>query len=346
MIIMVRQDAPREEIERLRALLLTAGCEVRETESTGALLLLADRFWPEPPTDLMGQLKASTAVISVLHSGAGYQLVAAKTDLEAKRFTVKVKQAVFGEGLEIIAGPCTVESEEVLLETAQSAKESGAKLLRGGAYKPTTSPYSFAGLGGDALKTLRSVAEQTGLGVVTEVMDPRKVEMVGQFADMLQIGARSMQNFDLLREVGKFGKPVLLKRGMAATIDEWLCAAEYIALEGNEKIVLCERGIRNFDKNTRNTLDISAIPVLRSLSKLPVIVDPSHAAGKREWVEPLALAAVAAGADGLIIETHPRPSLSIKDGAQTVSTEQLNTIALKARAIRAALSEPILREPQ
>lgn len=341
MIIMVRQDAPREEIERLRALLLTAGCEVRETESTGALLLLADRFWPEPPTDLMGQLKASASVLNVIHNGKGYQIVALSPSPQEKRFTVKVKHAVFGEGLEFIAGPCTVESEEVLLEIAMSAKQAGAKLLRGGAYKPTTSPYSFAGHGGDALKTLRAVAEQTGMGVVTEVMDPRKVEMVGQFADMLQVGARSMQNFDLLREVGKFGKPVLLKRGLAATIDEWLCAAEYIALEGNEKIVLCERGIRSFDKSTRNTLDISAIAVLKSLSKLPVIVDPSHAAGKREWVEPLALAAVAAGADGLMIETHPRPSLSIKDGAQTVPTSQFSVIATKSRAIWASLCESI-----
>ncbi len=297
------------------------------------MVLMADQFWSEPPMDLVGQLKSSPIVISVIHNGNGYQLVAAN----GMPSQVKVKNAVFGEGLEFIFGPCTVESEEALFEIAVAAKNSGAKLIRGGAYKPTTSPYSFAGLGGDGLKTLRSVADRTGLGIVTEVMDPRKVELVGQFADLIQIGARSMQNFDLLKEVGKFGKPVLLKRGMAATIDEWLCAAEYIALEGNEKIVLCERGIRSFDKNTRNSLDISAIPVAKTFSKLPVIVDPSHAVGKREWVEPLSLAAIAAGADGLMIEVHPNPSLAIKDGAQTVDLETMATIAKKAAALKESI---------
>lgn len=335
MIVLVDAKAPREEVERLRAMLLTSGCEVRETESSGFRILFAERHWEQPPADLMSQLKASKSVFDVLHGSCAYPLVGAS----GPRAAVRLRNAVIGDGnLVFIAGPCTVETYELLLETARAVKEAGANLLRGGVFKPTTSPYSFQGHGREGLKMLRDVREETGLGIVTEVLDPRNVADVSEVADMLQIGARSMQHFDLLREVGRGQKPVLLKRAMSARINEWLCAAECIAKEGNDQIVLCERGIRTFENATRATLDISAIPVLKSLSPLPVAVDPSHAAGNREWVVPLALAAVAAGADAVMVEVHPRPEQSIKDGAQTISTTSFAELVHNARRIVAALS--------
>ena len=337
MIILVRADTPREEVERLRAMLLTSGCEIRETESTGFRMLCAERHWEQPPLDLISQLKASEFVFQVFHPAAAYPIVSSDRKM---RSVVKVGDAAFGSGeLQFIAGPCTVESEELLLETALAVKASGAKLLRGGAYKPTTSPYSFGGHGDSALAALKSVREKTGLGIVTEVMDQRKVERVSDVADMFQVGARSMQNFDLLRELGRQRKPILLKRGMSARIEEWLSAAEYIAREGNESIILCERGIRTFEGATRATLDVSAIAVIRTISHLPVLVDPSHAAGNRLFVSALALAAVAAGADGLLIEVHPRPEQAIKDGAQTISTRAFDELANTARRVAEAIKQ-------
>jgi 3-deoxy-7-phosphoheptulonate synthase len=210
-------------------------------------------------------------------------------------------------------------------------------MLRGGAYKPTTSPYSFGGHGPAALKALDSAKRESGLPVVTEVMDPRKVEEVALVADVLQIGARNMQNFDLLREVGRRRMPVLLKRGLAAKIDEWLLAAEYIAHEGNEQIILCERGVRTFETATRATLDVSAIPIVKGRVQLPVIVDPSHAAGLRELVLPLSLAAIGAGGDGLLVEVHERPEESIKDGAQSITVQAFATLVKRAKALASAL---------
>jgi 3-deoxy-7-phosphoheptulonate synthase len=298
-------------------------------------VLLADRFWSSPPTDLISQLGASDHVDRVIHTGKPYQMVSLET--RASRSRIPFGSTEFG-GAEptLIAGPCTVVDDGTLLTTAKSIKAAGATGLRGGAYKPATSPYSFQGLGEDALRLLRSVADEVGLGVVTEVMDSRRVDEVARYADILQIGARNMQNFDLLREVGRQRKPVLLKRAMSATIDEWLCAAEYIAREGNEAIILCERGIRTFERATRTTLDVSAIAVARTLTHLPIIADPSHAAGYRRFVKPLALAAIAAGADGLIIEVHPHPEQAIKDGAQTVSTTEFADIAELVRRVSIA----------
>jgi len=223
-----------------------------------------------------------------------------------------------GEALVVCAGPCSVESEAQIDETAQAVVKSGATVLRGGAFKPRSSPYTFQGLGESALEMLRAAADRLGVAVVTEVLDVRHVEMVAQYADMLQIGARNMQNFSLLREVGESGKPVLLKRGLAATVDEWLMAAEYIVLAGNERVVLCERGVRSFDSATRNLLDLAVIPLLRQLTHLPVIVDPSHGTGIAALVEPMALAALAAGADGLLVEVHPQPHTAASDGAQSL----------------------------
>lgn len=236
---------------------------------------------------------------------------------------VRVGPVTFGGGrIVIIAGPCAVESREQLLETAKKVKAYGAQMLRGGAYKPRTSPYSFQGLEAEGLKILKDVSMEAGLPVVTEVINPRDVELVAEYADMFQIGTRNMQNFTLLREVGLSGKPVILKRGMAATIEEWLMAAEYIMKEGNFQVVLCERGIRTFETATRNTLDISAIPLVKQMSHLPVITDPSHASGRRNLVLPLSRAALAAGADGLLIEVHPCPEQALSDGPQSLSPDE------------------------
>ncbi len=238
-----------------------------------------------------------------------------------------------GQNFVVIAGPCAVENREQLLETARKIKEAGAHFLRGGAFKPRTSPYSFQGLQEEGLKLLAEARAETGLGVVTEVMAPQQTELVAQYADILQIGARNMHNFDLLREVGRTRKPVLLKRGFAATIDEWLNAAEYIMCEGNYKVILCERGIRTYEPMTRNTLDISAIPLVKGLSHLPVLADPSHASGKWKLVAPLSRAALAAGADGLMIEVHPDPSRAFSDGPQSLKPDNFATVMAELRQL-------------
>ena len=232
---------------------------------------------------------------------------------------------VFGQNHPIvfIAGPCSVENEEMIVETARQVKAAGAQLLRGGAYKPRTSPYSFQGHGEHALELLAAAREATGLGIVTEVMDTADLEKIASVADIIQIGARNMQNFSLLKKVGNQDKPVLLKRGMAATIEDWLMAAEYIMAAGNPNVILCERGIRTFErKYTRNTLDLAAVPVLRTLTHLPIVVDPSHGTGKSEYVPTMAKAAIAAGADSLMIEVHPNPAKAFSDGPQSLTTEQ------------------------
>ncbi len=233
--------------------------------------------------------------------------------------------------LTVMAGPCAIESEEQLLSTARAVKKAGATFLRGGAYKPRTSPYSFQGLEEEGLKYMKTAREETGLKVICEVTSARAIETAARYVDMLQIGARNMQNFELLKEAGKTGIPVLLKRGLAATIDEWLNAAEYIMSEGNENVVLCERGIRTFETSTRNTLDISAVPVLKERTHLPVIIDPSHAAGVRAYVAPLAKAAVAAGADGLMIEVHPCPACALSDGPQSLTFEDFDHLCQELR---------------
>jgi 3-deoxy-7-phosphoheptulonate synthase len=228
---------------------------------------------------------------------------------------------VGGSQFSLIAGPCTVESRQQLLATAEAVKEGGASMLRGGAYKPRTSPYSFQGLGDEGLRLLREAKDMTGLPIVTELMDPRDLEQVLEVADVIQVGARNMQNYTLLAEIGRSGRPVLLKRGLAAQIEELLMSAEYVLKEGNDQVMLCERGIRTFETATRFTLDIMAIPVIKELSHLPVIVDPSHAAGKRDLVLPLSLAAAAAGADGIIVEVHHDPDAAVCDGPQAVPAD-------------------------
>jgi 3-deoxy-7-phosphoheptulonate synthase len=237
------------------------------------------------------------------------------------------------ENFTLIAGPCAVENEEQTITSAKAALDAGATILRGGAYKPRTSPYSFQGLAEEGLKILDLARQETGLPIVTEVMDSRDVEKVAAVADMLQIGTRNMQNFSLLKEVGMTGKPIMLKRGMTATIEEWLMAAEHIARQGNLRIILCERGIRTFETATRNTLDISAIPVVREESHLPVIVDPSHAAGRKSLVAPLSRAAVAVGADGVMIDVHPEPEKALTDGPQALLPNELKELAVDLRRL-------------
>jgi len=242
----------------------------------------------------------------------------------------------------VMAGPCSVEGEEMLLETARHVAAQGAKILRGGAFKPRTSPYSFQGLGEAALKMMAEARSETGLKVVTEVVSPGDVALVAQYADILQLGTRNMQNYALLQEAGRAGKPVLLKRGMSSTIEEWLLAAEYILSQGNRDVILCERGIRTFETATRFTLDINAVPVLKHATSLPVIVDPSHAAGRAEFVPSIALAAVAAGADGLLVEVHPNPAEALSDGAQSLTPPAFERLMRDVGRVAAAVGRPAL----
>ena len=252
-----------------------------------------------------------------------------KTDIKVKT-TFKIGNVEIGKDFLMIAGPCSVESEEQIIQTALKVKEAGANMLRGGAYKPRTSPYAFQGLGRRGLEYLKKASEVTGLPFVTEVIDTRDVYLVAEYADMLQIGARNMQNFSLLQEAGRAGKPVMLKNGMFATVNEWLNCAEYIMKEGNEKVLLCERGIRTAETATRNTLDLSMLALLKQLTHLPVISDPSHGTGKVSLIEPMSLASVMCGADGLMIEVHISPKDALSDGDQSLTPEQYKRISEKA----------------
>jgi 3-deoxy-7-phosphoheptulonate synthase len=249
--------------------------------------------------------------------------------------------AIGGNALILIGGPCSVEGRAMLLETAHAVRAAGATMLRGGAFKPRTSPYAFQGLGEEALELLGEARELTGLPVVTEVLDVRTLPLVERHTDLLQVGARNMQNFALLAELGRAGKPVLLKRGLSATVAELMMAAEYVMANGNSRVILCERGIRTFETSTRNTLDLGAIPVLKRETHLPVIVDPSHAAGRAALVPALALAAVAAGADGLLVEVHPSPSSALSDGEQALTPDDFSTLATRVRMVAGAVGRSV-----
>lgn len=259
---------------------------------------------------------------------------------ETTQVTVKGTR-VGGPGVVVIAGPCAIENQEQLFETATAVQASGARILRGGAFKPRTSPYKFQGLGEEGLKLIRNICHVTGMPFVTEVMDTRQVELVAGYADMLQVGSRNMHNYPLLKEVGMLRKPVLLKRGMMATIEEFLLAAEYILNQGNEQVILCERGIRTFETSTRNTLDLSAVPMLKLLTHLPVIVDPSHGTGLRWMVPAMSKAAVAAGADGLIIEVHYQPEKALCDGQQSLSLPEFEQLMKDLKKVAQAVGREI-----
>lgn len=279
--------------------------------------------------------------IGMLIEGAGGHIMELKhVKKNSNRKQVKAGRAIFGNGsFVVIAGPCAIEGREMLIDTAKHLKLRNTSMLRGGAFKPRTSPYSFQGLEVEGLKYMKEASELTGMPVVTEIMDPRDIDKIYPYTDMFQIGSRNMQNFALLREVGKYDKPVLLKRGLAATIEDFLFAAEYIAVEGNSDIVLCERGIRGFDSYTRNTLDISAVPLLKELSMLPVIIDPSHGTGVRSLILPMALAGLAAGADGVMIEVHPCPSQALSDGEQSLDFDDFDRLMEKLLEVESCFKD-------
>ncbi len=294
---------------------------------------------------LAEQLRLLPGVAEVRPVAAPYPQVSREHHPE--RTLVKVGSvAVGGEELIVVGGPCAVESEEQLMATARAVAAAGGRMLRGGAFKPRTSPYSFRGLEREGLVLLARAREETGLPIVTEVVAPEDVDLVARHADVLQVGARNMQNFRLLSAVGRQPRAVLLKRGLMATIEEWLMAAEYVVAAGNPRVILCERGIRTFEKATRNTLDIAAVPVLRQLTHLPVLVDPSHAAGKRELVPALARAAVAAGADGLIVETHPDPERALSDGRQSLALPEFAAMVEECGRVAEAVGRRAARLPE
>lgn len=266
----------------------------------------------------------------------------ASREFKGRDTTINVRGNIIGgRKIQVFAGPCAVENKSVLMSIAEKVKDAGATFIRGGAFKPRTSPYSFQGLGEEGLKYLAEARKKTGLPVITEIMDPRDMEIVSKYADIIQIGTRNMQNFRLLLEVGTSSKPVLLKRGLSATIKEWLMAAEYVMSKGNQNVILCERGIRTFETATRNTLDISAVPVLKKLTHLPVVVDPSHGVGKWDLVAPMAKAAVAAGADGLIIEVHINPEEALSDGEQSLRPDDFKKLMRELKPIAAAVGREI-----
>jgi 3-deoxy-7-phosphoheptulonate synthase len=319
MMIVMKPGATQEEIEHVIARVVSVGARahVSQGEEVTVIGAIGDR---EHVARL--ELEGAPGVSQVVPILKPYKLSSSQLRHGERSVFEIGGRRIGGEHFAIIAGPCTVESREQVLETAEAVKNAGAAMFRGGAYKPRTSPYAFQGLGQEGLRLLAEAKEIHGLPIVTELMDVRDLEAVLEVADVLQIGARNMQNYTLLAEVGRSGCPVLLKRGLSATLEELLMAAEYILKEGNEKVMLCERGIRTFETAYRFTLDLMAVPVLRQLSHLPVVVDPSHAAGRRDLVLPLSLAAAAAGADGIIVEVHPNPEEAICDGPQALRADE------------------------
>lgn len=336
MIIVMNTTSPasvERVVEKLRQHSLDAHC-VTSNEKT---FITAVGDSAAHSSDLYERLPDVEKIVNIL---TPFKLVS--REFKAENSSVEVRHVTFGgEKLPVIAGPCAVESYDQFYETACLVKEAGAVMLRGGAYKPRTSPYSFQGLEVEGLKILQEVSRQLDMPVVSEVTDPRTVELSAEYVDMLQIGARNMQNFALLKEVAKADKPILLKRGLSATMEEWLMAAEYIMAGGNSKIVLCERGIRTFETYTRNTLDLNAVPMLKHLSHLPIIVDPSHGTGHWRLVTPMARAGIAAGADGLIIEVHPCPEEAVSDGPQSLIPQNFMQLMAELEKIALAIGRNV-----
>jgi 3-deoxy-7-phosphoheptulonate synthase len=342
MIVVMSPAAEPAEVEHVIARLVERGFDVHR--STGAERTVLGVVGPTAELD-PAELELLPGVEEAVRVSSPYKLVSRAFHPEDTLVRVGQpgrSQVTFGgEEVVVAAGPCSVENEDQIRRTAAAVRAAGARLLRGGAFKPRSSPYSFQGLGEEGLELLRRAADEQGLALVTEVMDPSQIGVVGGYADMLQVGARNMQNYVLLRELGKAGKPVLLKRGLAATIDEWLLSAEHLAVAGCRDIVLCERGIRTFETATRNTMDISAIPVIEKRSHLPVIADPSHGIGIRDKVAAMARAAVAAGADGLLVEVHCDPDKALSDGPQSLFPDQFQALMDQLRIIVPALGRSI-----
>jgi 3-deoxy-7-phosphoheptulonate synthase len=337
MLVVMQEGASEEQVQKVTARLVEMGFTVHR--STGVLHTVlggvgpADSFEPSD-FEAMEGVKECHRIVSA------YKL--ASRHFKPQGTVIKIKGVeIGGKRVVSMAGPCSVESRDQIESVADTIAEAGCQVMRGGAFKPRSSPYSFQGMGEDGLKLMREAADKRGLLIISEVMDATQLPLLTKYSDILQIGARNMQNFNLLREVGKVRTPAMLKRGIAATIEEVLLAAEYILSGGNYDVMLCERGIRTFETYTRNTMDVSAIPVLQKLSHLPVIADPSHGTGRRDLVQPLARAAVAAGADGLIVEIHPDPDHAISDGAQTLNFQQFRDMMRQVRAVAQAVDRTL-----
>lgn len=329
MLIVMEHGATQEQIDGVVAAIEDLGCTARPIPGGDRVSIgILNNKGPLEASTFLGLAGVKDAVPIT----RPYKLVS--REFKAEDTIIRINDATIGNGnLAIIAGPCAIESEDQALTIAEAVRRAGAQFFRGGAFKPRTSPYSFQGLKEEGLKILAKVRETTGMPVITEVMDMTTFDLVEAYADVIQIGTRNMQNFSLLRRAGKATKPIMLKRGMAATIDEWLMAAEYILEGGNGDVILCERGVRTFVHHSRNTLDLSAVPVVRKESHLPIVVDPSHAAGRRDQVLPLGRAAVAASADGLMVEVHHTPDKALSDGAQSLYPEQFSTLCQQVQAI-------------
>jgi 3-deoxy-7-phosphoheptulonate synthase len=340
MVVVMQERATSEQVERVVAHLIEMGFDVHR--STGALRTVIGAVGGKVGDP--GLIEVLEGVQEVLRITEPYKLASRTFRPEDTVITVG-EVRIGADEVVVMAGPCSAETEEQVEAAAAAVKRAGAKILRGGAFKPRSSPYSFQGLGEEGLRLLRTAADHHNLYLITEVMDISQLETIDQYADILQVGARNMQNFTLLRELGRTRKPVMLKRGISATVEEWLLSSEYILAGGNMNVMLCERGIRTFESYTRNTLDISAIPVVKQLSHLPVIVDPSHGTGRRDKVAPMARAAVAAGADGLIIEVHCDPDHALSDGAQSLFPGQFDRLMAELRIIAPAIGRSICVEP-
>jgi len=334
MIIVMKHGASKEELAEVKKQIRDLGYKphVIHGETRNVIGAVGD----ERGKTVLQALESLPGVESVVPILKPFKLASREIKPERSIVAITPDLAVGGQELMVIAGPCSVESEEQIVATARAVKGAGAKILRGGAFKPRTSPYSFQGMEEEGLKLLALAREETGLPIVTEVVNPRDVELVARYADIMQVGARNVQNFALLKMLGQLNKPVLLKRGMATTIQEYLMSAEYILSEGNRSVILCERGIRTFETATRNTLDISAVPVLQGLTHLPIMVDPSHATGHAHLVPSMCYAAVAAGCDGLLVEVHPHPEKAASDGPQSLRPEDFSAMMVRLHKFAAA----------
>ena len=338
MLVVMAHDATAKDVDRVVSIIKEMGYEARPMP--GAQRTAVGLVGNDGRVDA-SRIEALPGVAQIIHVTQPYKQVSREWRAENTVVELAPGVTIGGDSVIVIGGPCSVESEEQILAAARIVKAAGGTALRGGAFKPRSSPYSFQGLGKKGLELLARARKETGLPIVTEAMDSEGAQIVAEVADCIQIGARNMQNYSLLKTVGKMKKPVLLKRGMAATINDMLLRAEYILAEGNEKVILCERGVRSFDPAARNMLDLTAIPIVHRLSHLPIIADPSHGTGLRDKVIPMARAAVAAGADGVIIEVHPEPDKALSDGAQSLYPDQFAQLVVELRAVAAAIGRSI-----
>jgi 3-deoxy-7-phosphoheptulonate synthase len=337
MVITLRPDATPEQRRAIETRLREAGFQIVLSPNGSGVTMAAVGEGTLPPLD---EVRAMPGVATALRIPEPFKL--ASRTFRQETSVIRIGDvAIGGKEVVLMAGPCTIESEEQMVKTAAAVRAAGARVMRGGAFKPRTSPYSFQGLGEEGLKLMRRVADEHGLLVISEIMDKSQISLMDRYVDIFQVGARNMQNYPLLRELGKVERPVLVKRGIAATVDEWLMSAEYVISGGNDRVIVCERGVRAYETYTRNTLDLNAVAVAKSISHLPVIVDPSHAVGVRDKVVPLARAAIATGADGLLVEVHHDPERAICDGPQSLFPQQFEALAAQIRLIAEAVGRSL-----